>query len=103
MLFRSPYAAANGSGLGYSFLAEAYENFGWIGVPVVLLVLGWLAGRLSEAVRSRSDPAILALAAMMLLTAILYARSETADLVRNVCWYAIVPYLLVRLLSEVHR
>jgi oligosaccharide repeat unit polymerase len=98
-----PYAAANGSGLGYSFIAEAYENFGWIGVPLVLLVIGWIAGRLSEAVRGRSDPAILALAATLLLTAILYARAETADLVRNACWYSIVPYLLVRLLSEVHR
>jgi oligosaccharide repeat unit polymerase len=98
-----PYAAANGAGLGYSFIAEAYENFGWIGVPLVLLVLGWLAGRLSEAVRSRSDPAMLALTAMLLLPVIMYARAETADLVRGVCWYAILPYLLVRLLSEVHR
>src|ERR1017187_8886241 len=57
-----PYAAANGCGLGYSFIAEAYENFGWIGVPLVLLVTGWIAGRLSEAVRGRSDPASLALA-----------------------------------------
>jgi oligosaccharide repeat unit polymerase len=98
-----PYAAAQGSGLGYSFIAEAYENFGWIGVPLVLLVFGWIAGKLSEAVRGRSDPAILALAATLLLTAILYARAETADLVRNACWYAIVPYLLVRLLSGVRQ
>ncbi|MGA3020051.1 MAG: O-antigen polysaccharide polymerase Wzy [Bryobacteraceae bacterium] len=98
-----PYAASQGGGLGYSFIAEAYENFGWIGVPLVLLVIGWFAGRLSEAVRGRSDPAILALAATVLLTAILYARSETADLVRNVCWYAILPFLLVRLLSQVRR
>ena len=98
-----PYAAAQGSGLGYSFIAEAYENFGWIGVPLVLLVFGWIAGRLSEAVRVRSDPAILALAATLLLSAILYARAETAELVRNVCWYSIVPYLLVRLLSGVRQ
>jgi oligosaccharide repeat unit polymerase len=98
-----PYAAANGSGLGYSFIAEAYENFGWIGVPLVLLAIGWIAGRLSEAVRGRSDPAILALTATLLLTAILYARGETADLVRNVCWYAILPYLSIRLLSGIRQ
>jgi oligosaccharide repeat unit polymerase len=98
-----PYAAANGCGLGYSFIAEAYENFGWIGVPLVLLVTGWIAGRLSEAVRGRSDPASLALAATLLLTATLYARAETADLVRSVCWYSIVPYLLIRLLSGVRQ
>ena len=83
--------------------AEAYENFGWIGVPLVLLVTGWIAGRLSEAVRGRSDPASLALAATLLLTATLYARAETADLVRSVCWYSIVPYLLIRLLSGVRQ
>jgi oligosaccharide repeat unit polymerase len=98
-----PYAAANGNGLGYSFSAEAYENFGWIGVPLVLFVTGWIAGRLSEAVRGRSDPAILALGATLLLTATLYARAETADLVRSVCWYSILPYLLIRLLSGVRQ
>ena len=98
-----PYAAATGCGLGYSFIAEAYENFGWIGVPLVLLVTGWIAGRLSEAVRGRSDPAILALGATLLLTATLYARAETADLVRNVCWYSILPFLLIRLLSGVRQ
>jgi len=98
-----PYAAAQGNGLGYSFIAEAYENFGWIGVPLTLIVTGWVAGRLSDAVRGRSDPAILALTATLLLSAILYARSETADFVRNGCWYSIMPYILVRLLSGVRQ
>jgi hypothetical protein len=62
-----------------------------------------MAGRLSQAVRGRSDPAILALGATLLLTATLYARAETADLVRSVCWYAILPYLLIRLLSGVRQ
>jgi oligosaccharide repeat unit polymerase len=98
-----PQAAALGGGLGYSYIAEAYENFGWIGVPCVLLVFGWTAGMLSETIRRRSDPAILAMAATLLLSAILYARAESADLVRSACWYSIVPYLLIRLLSGVHR
>jgi oligosaccharide repeat unit polymerase len=98
-----PYTAATGGGLGYSFIAEAYENFGWLGVPLVLFVTGWMSGRLSEAARARSDPAILALIATLLLSAILYSRAETADLVRGACWYSILPYLLIRLLSGIRR
>lgn len=98
-----PYTAATGGGLGYSFIAEAYENFGWLGVPLVLFVTGWISGRLSEAARARSDPAILALIATLLLSAILYSRAETADLVRGASWYSILPYLLIRLLSGVRQ
>lgn len=98
-----PDTAAHGGGLGYSFIAEAYENFGWFGAPLVLFGTGWIVGRLSEAVRGRCSPALLALTATSLLSVILYARSETADLVRNICWYSIMPYLLVRLLSGVRR
>jgi oligosaccharide repeat unit polymerase len=98
-----PAFAARGGGLGYSFIAEAYANFGWIGVPLVLGVIGWIAGRLSQAVRSQSEPATMALAATLLLIVILYARAETADLVRSACWYSVTPYLMVRLLSGVRR
>ena len=38
-----------------------------------------------------------------LLVAIIYARAETADFVRNATWYAILPFLLIRLLSGVRR
>lgn len=98
----APATAALGGGLGYSFIAETYENFDWVGVPLVMLVLGWCAGKLSSIVGTRRDPAVLALAATLLSFALIYPRSETSDLVRNVSWYGYVPFLLTRLLSRVH-
>jgi oligosaccharide repeat unit polymerase len=97
----APATAAIGGGLGYSFIAEAYANFGWIGVPAVMLILGWGAGKLSSIVRMRRDPAVLALAAALLSFVLIYARSETSDLVRNASWYGFVPYLLTKLISGV--
>ena len=95
-----PTTAARGGGLGYSFIAEAYENFGWTGVPMVMIALGWVAGRLSSATRDKHDPAMLAMAATLLSFALIYARAETADFVRSICWYGLAPYLAVRLTSR---
>lgn len=98
-----PMTAKRGGGLGYSFIAEAYANFGWAGVPVVLLVIGWGAGRLSAATSNNRNPAALAMAATLLSFALIYARAETADFIRNVCWYAAAPYLLVRFVGAMRR
>jgi hypothetical protein len=98
-----PMTAATGGGLGYSYIAEAYANFGWIGVPAILFFFGLAASRLSSLAMQRTDPAMLALTAASLAVAIIYARAETADFVRDTTWYAIAPFLLVRFLSRVHR
>ena len=96
-----PATAARGGGLGYSFIAESYINFGWAGVPIVMLAIGWGAGRLSSTLRRERDPAVIAMAATLLSFALIYARAETADFVRNICWYALVPFLIVRIASRV--
>ena len=98
-----PSTAAIGGGLGYSFIAEAYENFGWLGAPLALLALGWAAGRVTSARDARRDPAFLAMTATLLSSALIFARAEAADFVRNACWYSLAPFLLVRFLSGVRR
>jgi oligosaccharide repeat unit polymerase len=98
-----PATAAMGGGLGYSYIAEAYANFGWIGVPALLFLFGLAAGKLSFLAMRRSDSAMLALTAAVLAVAIMYARAETADFVRDTSWYAIAPFLLIRLVSGVRR
>ena len=37
-----PVVARGGGGLGFSFIAEAYLNFGWFGGPVWLGVVGFI-------------------------------------------------------------
>ena len=43
----SPSTALQGEGLGFSCIAEAYLNFGWIGTPIVLFLIGFGLGKLS--------------------------------------------------------
>jgi len=96
----APSVAASGAGLGYSFIAEAYINFGWFGAPVILALLGFLLVRFSQWGERSADPLKLGLVACVLSTVLFYSRSEAATLVRGVAWYAIAPYFLVRLLNR---
>ena len=93
-----PSVAAGGGGLGFSFIAEAYLNFGWIGGPIWLGVIGYsLCWFFSKS--DGDDPAKHALVASFLSFFLLYARSESAAVSRGLVWYAILPYLLVTLLT----
>lgn len=88
-----PVIAAAGGGLGYSFIAEAYLNFGWIGTPVWLTILGYLLCRIFL-VADSSDLAKQAMIASFLSSIVLLPRGESAIVVRGLVWYAVVPYLM---------
>lgn len=91
-----PLTAAGGGGLGFSFIAEAYLNFGWFGMFTVMPIIGWLVGRLALRAGTCSEASSIALIACMIGPLLFYARSETSDLFRSIVWYAVVPYLLAR-------
>lgn len=83
-----------GGGYGYSFIAEAYANFGWIGVPTVLGLIGFLFAKFviwglesQEQVRSAATAAFLAFS-------LIYVRGESASVIRPLIWYALGPYFL---------
>jgi oligosaccharide repeat unit polymerase len=97
-----PMVAAAGGGLGYSFIAEAYLNFGWIGGPLFLAGLGYLLARLFLGADG-GDPAHLALVATFLSSLLVFARGESAMVVRGLVWYAFLPYLLVGAISIRNR
>jgi oligosaccharide repeat unit polymerase len=98
-----PVIAARGGGLGFSFIAEAYVNFGAFGGALALIVIGWLLGRLVEWSVARDDPSRLALMASFLAFFLIFARSESAVVFRPLVWYSLGPYLLVRALAAVRR
>lgn len=98
-----PLWAANGFGFGYSFIAEAYANFGWMGAPLALAVLGWLAVWLMRWAERTPDPARFALVAAFLPAFLFYARGEMISLSRPLLWYALTPWLAVLLLREARR
>ncbi len=94
-----PQTASSGGGLGYSFIAEAYYNFGWCG-PLLIALLGFILGRLAAWVAFSADPARLVMVANLLPPLLWYVRNEASGAVRSIVWYALIPYLLVILASR---
>jgi hypothetical protein len=94
----NPWVAERGGSLGFSIVAEAYVNFGALGGPVFLGLVGfafsYFAGR-SEA----GDVARMAACAAFLAFWLFVARGETGAMVRPLVWYSLVPYGLVVALS----
>jgi len=97
-----PTVAATGGGLGFSFIAEAYLNFGWAGGLVWLAIVGYLCVRLFLQADTL-DPARQALVASFLSFFFVFARGESAIVVRGLVWYALVPYLLAAVLAASTR
>jgi oligosaccharide repeat unit polymerase len=97
-----PVIFNSGGGLGFSFIAESYLNFGWFGGPLWLIFIGFSMTSLFLAADG-ADPAKHALAASFLSFVFVYARGESAIVVRGLIWYTLVPYLLVTALTMRHR
>ncbi len=95
-----PVIAALGGGYGYSFMAEAFLNFGYIGVPIVLFVIGLLFGRFVAWGSCSSEPLRIATLASYLAFFLIYARSDATRIVRPLIWYTLLPYLTARLLRR---
>jgi oligosaccharide repeat unit polymerase len=94
--------AAAGGGLGFSFIAEAYLNFGTFGGPIWLGLTGfalvWLFLKADG-----NDPAKHAFAASFLSFLFVFTRGESAIVARGLVWYALVPYALACLMTVSSR
>jgi len=97
-----PVTFNSGGGLGFSFIAESYMNFGWYGGPLWLGLVGfWITSFFLSA--DRADPARQALVASFLSFFLVFARGESAIVIRGLAWYALIPYLLVIALTKRRR
>ena len=94
-----PEFAARGGSLGYSFIAEAYLNFGWFGAPIALAVLGFFFAKLILWATRCGEPSKMAMVASFTSSFLFYARSESVVQVRSLVWYSVFPYIGVFLLS----
>ena len=95
-----PARAAQGGGLGFSFIAEAYLNFGWFGAPIALGVIGAAYARFVLWAQISGEPARMASVASFVSYFVIYARGETGSVVRALVWYAFMPYVAVLILSR---
>ncbi len=98
----APATAAAGGGLGFSFIAEAYLNFGWYGAPIALGVMGFALAKLTFWATDSSEPMKMAAVASVLSFVLFFARGEAASQVRALLWYAALPYVSVYMLMSIH-
>jgi len=90
-----PYSANTGHTLGFSFIAEAYLNFSWIGTPLFMSGIGYLLAQFVLRVWKRPDPLRLAIQAVSISFVLFVARGESHLIVRPIFWECLIPYLLV--------
>jgi oligosaccharide repeat unit polymerase len=98
-----PATANLGGGLGYTFIAEAYLNFGYIGAPMLMLLGGYFAARFMVWAYRGQRPDRLAFLACAASFAIFLARAESGVVLRGVVWNSALPFLAVSLLAARQR
>jgi oligosaccharide repeat unit polymerase len=87
-----PTTAARGGGLGYSFIAEAYLNFGWCGF-ILLVGLGFAYARFVLWADRSGDALRIAMLGCFLAFFLRYPRDESNAIVRPLIWYSCIPYV----------
>ena len=90
----NPTVARMGGSIGFSFIAEAYANFGIYGGPIIIALIGYLFVSFSEFVEKSNNKAYLAAIATYLSFFLFFARSESFAIIRPFAWYAVIPLLL---------
>lgn len=99
-----PEIAARGGGIGFSFIAEAYLNFGWWGLLPVGFLIGYLLGWMGYVAQLGALP--LGFVGSFLGSFLFFVRSDSAIWVRALFWYALAPVavvLLVRAYLKAYR
>ena len=97
-----PLFADRGGSFGFSFIAEAYLNFGWAGI-IFLGILGFLYGKFVDwGVRDR-DPAKMAVIAIFVSFFLFYARGASEMIFRPFLWYSMLPYLWMKYLNYLRK
>jgi len=96
----SPDLAARGGGLGYSFIAEAYLEFGWVGAPLVVFGFGLGLALLQLWGERFGGAKEAAFVACVMSEVLLFPRAELCLVVRPLVWEALFPYLLTKAIPK---
>jgi oligosaccharide repeat unit polymerase len=93
-----PFTADEGGSVGFSFIADAFLNFGAPGVPLFALLMGFAIVRLAQ--WGEGSAARLATVATFIPWLLFCARSELDFLPRPLIWYGLCPYALFLVLRR---
>jgi hypothetical protein len=92
---------SRGAGLGFSFIAEAYVNFGPSGPLLVMAMFGFLVAGVSRWAAGTTDVGRLALVAIIIAVSLRFPRDELSGILRSVVWFGVLPYLAAILISDI--
>jgi len=98
-----PVSAAHGLGLGYSFIAEPFANFGWYGVVPLLAMIGYLLVRMSDWATQKNDPPRYAAVASFLAFFLFFPRAESSYMIRPLVYFSLLPYTVVGILANTRK
>lgn len=85
-----------GGALGFSCVAEAYINFGYIGIVVFPFIFGKILQTVENRIDSSAKPVNYASFCIVSVYLMSYARGEFTDLVRGFFWYMMIPYIFYK-------
>ena len=92
-------------GIGSSFIAEAYWNFGYVSL-FISFIFGILIGILSKKMAIYSmfkNSKMFYLTIYLAYISLFYIRSDTVSFWRNFIYYGVAPLLLIRLFSQMKK
>lgn len=95
-----PVMASYNNTYGFSFIAEAYLNFGWYGTSIALGIMGFLFVKLTLWAVNSGNPARMAMLACFISYFLFYPRGESVFMVRPLVWYSLIPYLGTCIVSQ---
>jgi oligosaccharide repeat unit polymerase len=87
-----PSVFLRGGGLGYSFMAEAYANFGWIFGAFFVGVVGFFMAKLTLWAKGRGDNAKIAVVAICMANILLWSRGDATVVFRPLFYCAFLAY-----------
>jgi len=98
-----PLSYSLGYGLGFSYVAETYINFGLLLAPLMAILIGFFYARLSVWGSRSTDSAKWAATASLSFGCSEWGRADSFHVFRPFFWYALGPYLLVLLVRYWYR
>ena len=90
----APDTFSIGGGLGYSFIAEAYANFGWLGTPFIMGMIGFTMARLTSWSAGREDYGRIAVVSLCIAIMLFWTRADVTVFSRNLYYYVLPPYII---------
>lgn len=100
MIFKGYFTSYGG--IGSSFIAEAYYNFGQFSL-LIMPIYGWLLGYLcNKTKRAVESHSIMTFYMCMYISSVVlfYLRSDTITFMRNFTYYAVIPCVLALIISS---